>query len=560
MAGAPRPLPNEQYAAFVARAHQQLMPSVPDWRKRNQLVWDAWESATGDDLRTVTEQKFSANKYVKRPDVCVFVENETVAHNSDGQPITVPYGLGELADVAAENNLRISERESYANIIEAHTPAVTLPGQVKQQPPTLGYMGPIRLGMIGNKQPVFGLFADEFIRPDKTDRVRDVPNRSVEMIKLGANGRRYIGSLAAISEASRLPLPSQYSAASSHEAGEQLEACYSLAYDPIAERFSMFTAPGGLNSHIPSPIPAAANQFAAPPKPGEVVTAKPDNPGPASADQPPSGGEVDDATVAKIVNAIASTAPFQFLGAVMQICGGDPTKLMGGQSPSDMPGTPQLPSAQPAAAPPAPTPPPAPPPPAQQHGLPNRYSAASDDLPTTSDEFTEFEDMSQGVTIEQYNALQAQTQEAMEQVAELQSQVAYYAAEHADALRREKLRGLKSKYPTVDLDAEFKDCLYGSGASMSDDQFSAHCALIERYASQVTKLTPPLPGGEISKDRPTVEQARATAERAQYSAEQVALARKIHAEHVNRGQVIDQYTAYAKADEILRANQTNVVA
>ena len=97
--------------------------------------------------------------------------------------------------------------------------------------------------MMGRKNPRWGIFANEWQRADKAEQLRDRPNRSVEVLQLKANGRRYIDPIAALSEAPRLPLPStaQYGVAS-----DEAEAYTVERYDATPALNAVF--PGGNNT------------------------------------------------------------------------------------------------------------------------------------------------------------------------------------------------------------------------------------------------------------------------------------------------------------------------
>ena len=110
-------------------------------------------------------------------------------------------------------------------------------------PKNLGFVGPYRLGMMGKKNPRWGIFANEWQRNDRREQLQDRPNRSVEVLQLKANGRRYIDPIAALSEAPRLPLPTtaQYAAAAENDDAVTVER-----YDATPALYAAF--PGGMNT------------------------------------------------------------------------------------------------------------------------------------------------------------------------------------------------------------------------------------------------------------------------------------------------------------------------
>lgn len=494
---APQPAQGEAYAAFVARAHQALMQSIPDPTDRNQAVWEAWSAAHGTNDQDRADQFFAPDKYEKRPNVCYFAEHEASSKDAEGNPVIRRYDATKLGEIVDENNLRIADVDAYPTIIDRHTAG---PGMRDPSPPrTLGAAGPFRLGMVGRVQPRFAIFADEYVRRDCKDAMADRPGRSVEVLTMKANGRTYINPIAAISEAPRLPLPVQFSFG--QEDGEVVERYQAVApYSVAAAAF-----PGG----------------------GNTFTQKFDADGddPAANPTQESGQMLQDQDIRQIVEAIMNTDQMKWVAQQMQM-GGTPA---GGAppEPEPMPNNGQMGGGGTA-------------PPVQRDqfggmgamspmgGMAGRY-AATEDVETLQ---------------EQYSAIVESQRELITELAETRSQLEVMATERADAVRQSRIHELAGRYAAVDVDSELESCLYSHGSTMDDDQFEHHLGMVERYAAKAIEQMPMVPEGRIA---PNVGDRESAKYRAQESAEIMRLANH----YANQG-VAKPY------DELKREAQGNI--
>ena len=202
------PKNNESHEDFVVRAHKKLMKNVPDAAERNEIVWTTWRNSKGlTDAETACEKEFGgSDKFHVRPSVCYFVEHETV----DGQGNDVTFGHEDLAEITQTNNKRISELKAFSAISDNHTH----PDDHSHEgdPPVLGAVGCYKLGMVGDKEPKFAIFGDEYQYKSAASDLARKPRRSVELITFHTTGERYIDPVAALGgRAPRLAMPTQYS-------------------------------------------------------------------------------------------------------------------------------------------------------------------------------------------------------------------------------------------------------------------------------------------------------------------------------------------------------------
>ncbi len=89
----------------------------------------------------------------------------------------VIYDKSLLGHIAQNNNDRIDDTGDWCPIIAGHTPDEN----GVEQPTIIGYAGPFKVSVIGNKKPRACIFADFRIHKDHSDTFRKNPRRSVEL-------------------------------------------------------------------------------------------------------------------------------------------------------------------------------------------------------------------------------------------------------------------------------------------------------------------------------------------------------------------------------------------
>jgi hypothetical protein len=230
----PQPQPNETQADFAIRFHAEMQADIPRASERNAQMLAQWEQYGSEQERQIGDSIFTPDQYEKRQNVAIFAEHQTP---------TDRYGRDELKAIADRHNYRIRNKQIFCPLTDGHTGGAG-------NPATLGFTGAVRLGMIGDEDPQWALFADEYQRKDAQHILRDAPGRSVEIWKHKNMGDRFFYPIAALrADAPRLELPpARYSKA---ESGERvLVQCYSLP-DHLKDTYMM---PGGNNTAIPGEI------------------------------------------------------------------------------------------------------------------------------------------------------------------------------------------------------------------------------------------------------------------------------------------------------------------
>lgn len=174
----PTPTAAEEQAEFVSRCHEALSGEFPETDQRNAVCFRQWREAKGTDkLEKVAAEKFPEDKFERVVDVPVFAEHAT----KDGNGNSVVYGKDELAAIAARCNERIADTGDFSPITEGHTPTKEDFAAGAPMPKVLGYAGPYRLGQIGNKNPRWAIFADEWHHKEDTPTLSRLRRRSPEL-------------------------------------------------------------------------------------------------------------------------------------------------------------------------------------------------------------------------------------------------------------------------------------------------------------------------------------------------------------------------------------------
>ena len=442
----PTPEPAESYEHYTIRAHKALMSAVPDPDERNQLVWSTWDKVRGQrPEEQVALSKFTADRFERSPGHCSFIEHDTV--DRDGNPRK--YGVRELAKIVREHSTH--ERNGYFPAVTAHHTPDDPDGK---QPDVLGYSGLQRLGMFDRENPKWGIFSDEFHRIDAKDELARKPYRSVELLRF-KDGRMRFHPIAAVgAESPRLLMPTKYT-----------QGKYDLLNidGATVEKYTVAAAyPGGGNTFAKKPVKYSTE------------------------------GDAQMPEVAEIMAALQQTPQFQFLTRMMeeyeaeQAAAANPT----GMPPADP--TAPAPGAPPAAPPAAPAPTPAAPPADDLDDLLGPDDSKPD-APPPADKPPEKNTVANNpnvVSVEKYNALHSALSKQSERLVALERSA-------ADANRQQKLTELAHKFPAVvDLDEERTLCLYSLGSQLSDEQFNAHVATVEKYGQRFEDSAM-IPRGEL---------------------------------------------------------------
>ena len=467
------PSQGESERAFVKRAHQSLMQSVPNPDQRNQIVWNAWDQSHGNPLRDRARGMFTQDIYRHVPSVAYFHEHSTIGR--DGSPHV--YGFDDLANIVDGQNQR-ADTDCYSAIASHHTS--DLHKGPRFEPETVGYAGVYRLGMIGHNQPKWAVFADEFHKKDQADLFDKRRRRSVEVLRFKDGRPPVLDPIATLgADSPRLNLP---------------VARYE-AENAVVERYS-FVAPaavGATSSYVP--------------KLDKYDQAPPPNPSVSNEGQGMLGPE----DVQQIVTAMRSIPELAWVRQQMQTAvggDGDSDDLSMGGAPGAAGASPSTPS--PAPAPSPMVPPEQPPQKMQQYGGMGGMNAPQAPMqpmqkPNPPQSYSNEED--EMVTTEQYTALQNNHQELAERYAqlskanerlmnsqqEMREAIVNLEQRAVDGERIQVISNVCEKYKSTgvfDRDELQETCLYSAGAEMSQAAFDSHIASLTKVAERVIAQSP----------------------------------------------------------------------
>lgn len=222
----PKPNANESQDAFIERCHVALAGEYPETDERNAVCFESWRSSKADEVDKLAQRIFPAEKYDIVRDIPVFCEHDTV--DREGQP--QHYDKEALKAICDRMNHRILDRKLFPALCDGHTPE----DHDAPQPPVKGFAGSYKLGKIGNVDPVWAIFHDEYRPRGEGEYFATHPRRSVEIWLHPEMEKRFWDPVACLgAEAPRLDLPMAFSQSAS---GLEV-AKYSAAYPSATNTF-----------------------------------------------------------------------------------------------------------------------------------------------------------------------------------------------------------------------------------------------------------------------------------------------------------------------------------
>ena len=300
------PQSNESYSAFVKRAHGTLADVEPDAMRRNEMVWQSWESHNGDRLKNQAQSFFPSDKYRFVESVPYFME-----HTIQRSTGTQRYDFSELCKMLDVLNGRC-HANSYTALVSHHT-SDDRKGP-EHEPQVLGYSGPFQLGMIpsqdgDSQQDKWAIFGHEHHDRRYSSIFDNRRRRSVEVLRPRSGGAAYFDPIATLgADSPRLPLPvARYQQCEADDV--ELLGCYTI--DSNKERYTMsagYTAVGQGNTFIPG----GQRDRYQPPQGGM----------PQPQQSAPSASSLTPDDLDSIVNALMSTPQMQWVSEQMDASSG----------------------------------------------------------------------------------------------------------------------------------------------------------------------------------------------------------------------------------------------
>jgi hypothetical protein len=171
----------ETQLQFFQRASRALRKRIPSVNRRTLRVLKLWaDSPNARALCAKAAEQFPAGKFVHAGPRCVFVEH-TVPASRDGSRGEIKYGRSELQHLVNWANYRIRNAGNFAAISDGHTPSQEEKVNGVSDPDVLGYAGPFYLGLLGDVDPRWAIYAEEWVHSQDVPRFMKLQRRSPEV-------------------------------------------------------------------------------------------------------------------------------------------------------------------------------------------------------------------------------------------------------------------------------------------------------------------------------------------------------------------------------------------
>ena len=375
-----KPLPEESQPDFAIRFHTAMASEIPATNQRNLACLNAWRNSTNHKhLARSVDSRFPVSQYRRAKNVHYFEEHEVPEDTlPDGTKVPPKkYSRTELAEMVAGMNARIADHDHFPPLSKGHT-VLDENGRLIQDPDVLGYTGPFYLGQVGDVNPRWGIFGDEYHAKDSIPELDRRRGRSPEVWPYRNARDRFFHPVAALG--AEMPrgnlIPARYSRTSGD--GEKVIVEFYTATAPFAGNTCVpaFGPAKEKKNMNQAPVPDQYGQAPAPPAP--APSAAP----PAPAQQGMGDGDGDEANapaiVEEIIQGLMETPPFQFLMQLYQERQQQDSQgpMDGGQQFAQQQAS--TPAAPPAPAAPAPAVPVAAPP--MPPSIPRQYSRQVEEL------------------------------------------------------------------------------------------------------------------------------------------------------------------------------------
>jgi len=124
--------------------------------------------------------QFPDDKFVHFGPRCVFIEH-TVPTDNDGQRASICYDRPALLQMVHWANYRIRNSDNFAAISDGHTPSSDERASGAPIPEVLGYAGPFYIGLLGDVDPKWAIYAEEWVHRADVPRFERLQRRSPEV-------------------------------------------------------------------------------------------------------------------------------------------------------------------------------------------------------------------------------------------------------------------------------------------------------------------------------------------------------------------------------------------
>lgn len=171
----------ETQGQFFDRASRALRKQVPSINRRTIDILRIWRaSPNAIELNQKAAAQFPKEEYTHFGPRCVFLEH-TVPGAEDGSRQEIRYDRKALEKLVDWANYRIRNSETFAAISEGHTPSNEEKASGTPMPDVLGYSGPFYIGLLGDVDPKWAVYAEEWVHNTDLDRFKKLQRRSPEV-------------------------------------------------------------------------------------------------------------------------------------------------------------------------------------------------------------------------------------------------------------------------------------------------------------------------------------------------------------------------------------------
>lgn len=183
----PVPMLGETQLQFFLRASRALKQSIPSINQRTLKILEIWKKSANDqDLRSKASAAFPADKFAHFGPRCIFLQHTipAIPASEDGSRDAIEeikYGQEEIQQLVDFANYRIRNSGTFSAISDGHTPSKLEKSNGAPDPEVLGYTGPFYLGLLGDIDPVWAIYADEWVHTQDVDRFMKLQRRSPEV-------------------------------------------------------------------------------------------------------------------------------------------------------------------------------------------------------------------------------------------------------------------------------------------------------------------------------------------------------------------------------------------
>lgn len=185
------PLPGETQSMFFDRANNALEQQYVETIPRTVAILRLWQQSPNDaNLREKAQARFTADKFTHCGPRCIFLSHtipEIAEERDVNNEITRPgregtqYNRENLQKLVDYANYRILNADQFAALSEGHMPTMQEKATGRPDAEVLGYAGPFYIGLFGNVDPQWSIWADEWVHNEDMGRAQKLQRRSPEV-------------------------------------------------------------------------------------------------------------------------------------------------------------------------------------------------------------------------------------------------------------------------------------------------------------------------------------------------------------------------------------------